>query len=235
MKKDELLKMTSEEFQEFTASLSTEELEEVEKTLTAEEPEKESLFDRFIGWYEGRNWFVRFLLTAASIAFLYFIFIMIAWTKPYHEIKSSGPSMEPTIYEGDTITYQFLNAPFQKDKLTLDELKRGDIVGINRFARIRQHGKRLVGLPGDTIRFTEDGRVFVNDEELIYNERIAPENLPTQMVYVLGDDEYFVMGDNVNHSYDSKNYGPVKGRKIISRLEKIVRTTAGEVVYDINQ
>lgn len=66
--------------------------------------------------------------------------------------------------------------------------------------------KRIIGLPGDTIQIKE-GRVYVNDKQIDYNakkESIVNAGLAAEQIH-LGEEEYFVMGDNWNSSEDSRS------------------------------
>jgi signal peptidase I len=81
--------------------------------------------------------------------------------------------------------------------------------------------KRVIGVPGDTVLIL-DGVVYVNGElyeeegevDAILDAGIAAEEI------VLGDDEYFVLGDNRNNSEDSRyaNIGNIKKEYIIGKV-----------------
>ncbi len=79
--------------------------------------------------------------------------------------------------------------------------------------------KRLIGLPGDTVEF-RNTILYVNGVEVdepYLNEPCNP-NLCRDNVWHLGPDEYFFMGDNRNHSRDSRRFGPVNNEYIIGQV-----------------
>ena len=128
-----------------------------------------------------------------------------------------GISMEPTLYDGDNlilykVTYRF------------SDPKRFDIVVFPfKYKEKTNYIKRIIGLPGETVQIDEYGCIYINGEilpesygkEIISSDRIGLAYEPI----VLGEDEYFVMGDNRNHSTDSRTevVGNVKRSEIIGR------------------
>lgn len=110
-------------------------------------------------------------------------------------VAQSG-SMEPTLMTGDTI---FFNRLYYK---VGNEVERGDIICFKREGMVL--GKRVIGLPGDTIEF-RDGYVVINgvyaDESAYLDEEVETNSLK---VFTVPEDSYFVLGDNRRVSYDSR-------------------------------
>ncbi len=80
--------------------------------------------------------------------------------------------------------------------------------------------KRIVGLPGETVHLWH-GYVFINNRMLL--EPYLPKRVYTfprqrQSVFILGPDQYFVLGDNRPRSADSRMYGPVERHQLKKRI-----------------
>lgn len=113
-----------------------------------------------------------------------------------------GASMEATLYDGDNlivdkITYRF------KDPQRFDI-----IVFPFQYKENTYYIKRIIGLPGETVQIDGQGNIYINGEilsESYGREVIQPENIGIAAEPItLGEDEYFVMGDNRNNSSDSR-------------------------------
>ncbi len=126
-----------------------------------------------------------------------------------------GPSMSPTLENGEHI---LVNRFVYK----LFEPKQNDLVVFSPNGNEKSHYyvKRVIGLPGDTIQVKE-GKVYVNGE--LFSEKIeggAIENaLMAENEILVGEDEYFVLGDNRNNSEDSRfaSIGNVKKEYITGK------------------
>lgn len=125
-----------------------------------------------------------------------------------------GSSMEESLHNGQIIYMNRLVYSFVAPS-------RGDVVVFKPNGNENAHYsiKRVVGVPGDRI-VIEDGQLVVNGEvqEDMFEDKIAEAGIADSEV-VLGDDEFFVMGDNVNNSEDSRsaNLGKVMRGHIIGK------------------
>lgn len=87
--------------------------------------------------------------------------------------------------------------------------------------------KRIIGLPGETVRIT-DNKVFVNDKQLTEDylssdeKTLVTQNPDTPYEVTLNSDQYFVLGDNRQHSSDSREWGPLNRRFIIGKTALVI-------------
>lgn len=113
-----------------------------------------------------------------------------------------GASMENTLHNGDNLIVDKLSYRFHNPE-------RFDIIVFPfQFQDNTYYIKRIIGLPGETVQIMDDGSIYINGEKLEENygmEVIKPETIGRAAEPIeLGDDEYFVMGDNRNNSSDSR-------------------------------
>lgn len=113
----------------------------------------------------------------------------------------SGDSMETTLSDGDNLIVDKLSYRFR------DPERYDIIVFPYKYEENTYYIKRIIGMPGETIHIM-DGYVYINGELLesdIYgNEVMEYANIAGTPID-LGEDEYFVLGDNRNHSSDSRD------------------------------
>ena len=113
--------------------------------------------------------------------------------------KVSGDSMLDTLHDGD-------NLIVDKISYVVRDPKRYEVVVFKyRHAEDTYYIKRIIGLPGETVQI-KDGSVYINGELLDEDYGREPMIDPglAEDPIVLGEDEYFVLGDNRNHSSDSR-------------------------------
>ncbi len=122
-----------------------------------------------------------------------------------------GVSMEPTLYNGQKILVnRFI--------YLLSSPKRGDVVVFlpNGNENAHYYVKRVVAVPGDRLQI-QGGELYVNGEVSRWvSEKILDFGIAANEI-VLGNGEYFCIGDNPNNSEDSRsaNIGPVEEKDII--------------------
>ena len=128
-----------------------------------------------------------------------------------------GASMENTLHNGDNLIVDKLSYRFH-------DPERFDIIVFPfQFQDNTYYIKRIIGLPGETVQTMDDGSIYINGEKLEENygmEVIKPETIGRAAEPIeLGDDEYFVMGDNRNNSSDSRTdmVGNIKRENIIGK------------------
>lgn len=112
-----------------------------------------------------------------------------------------GSSMETTLSDGDNLIVDKISYRFR------DPSRYDIIVFPYQYEEDTYYIKRIIGLPGETVQ-VKDGAVYINDELLesdIYGRE--PMNDPgiAAEPITLGEDEYFVLGDNRNNSSDSRS------------------------------
>lgn len=128
-----------------------------------------------------------------------------------------GSSMETTLSNGDNLIVDKITYRFR-------DPQRFDIIVFPfQYQEDTYYIKRIIGLPGETVQIDEQGNIYIDGKLLSENygrEIIRPENVGIAAEpVVLGEDEYFVMGDNRNNSSDSRTeiVGNIHREDIIGR------------------
>ena len=169
--------------------------------------------------------FIKVFVVSAIVILLFVNFVA-------NPVRVDGRSMYPTLKDGE---FGFTNV----GGVLLNGVERGDIVVVT----MEEEGqkthwvKRVIGLPGDTVSCVNDV-VYINGKVLDETKYIAPDyrqSLVDKFGYFnkvpnadntnvedfeevkLGDDEYYVMGDNRPYSKDSRYVGPVKKSQIFAK------------------
>ncbi len=132
----------------------------------------------------------------------------------------SGASMEKNFSDGDYLIVDEITQRFR-------EFDRGEVI-VFRYPRNPSTFfiKRIIGLPGEQvfsengqIKIRRDGQVIALDEKYLSAEALTShDNFPSM---TLGQNQYFVLGDNRLHSFDSRSWGTV-GREYIIGTARLI-------------
>ena len=134
-------------------------------------------------------------------AFVIFLFLYVfLWP-----IAVDGVSMEPAVNNGDRV---FISRALYMSGF----YGRGDIVMIRvSYDPAKKYIiKRIAAEPGDSVKI-ENGRIFVNGNEI---DGYGGEN--TELKLEAG--QYYILGDNRGHSYDSRNFGTLNKKDIVGKV-----------------
>lgn len=129
-------------------------------------------------------------------------------------IMVSGESMVPTLEGGELMLLKKYDTDYE----------RFDIVVVNKNVEGDNLIKRVIGLPGETIRY-KNNHLYINGE--IIEDVYAYGDTNNFQEITLGEDEYFLMGDNREISLDSRALGVIKSKEI--------EGTVGIVLFPFNK
>ena len=130
------------------------------------------------------------------------VIVLLTWvivTFVGQRTKVDGHSMEPTLSDGDNLIVDKLSYRFR------DPERYDIIVFPYQHAENTYYIKRIIGLPGETVQVI-DGYMYINGKKLDehYGAEVMEDPGIAAEPIKLGDDEYFVLGDNRTHSSDSR-------------------------------
>lgn len=155
--------------------------------------------------------FIKETLRFALFALLVVVPIRVYIAQPF---IVSGASMQPTFEDSEYLIVDQVS-------MHLRDLTRGEVIVFKYPADpSRYYIKRIIGLPNETvsidgslisIRPADGSAEFALEEPYLPTSRTRPDKLSM----ALGDDEYFVMGDNRLVSSDSRVWGPLKRELIV--------------------
>lgn len=155
---------------------------------------------------EIRGWILYILIVIVSV------YVIINYVGQRTQVD--GNSMYPSLSDKDNLIVEKLSYRFH------DPSRYDIVVFPYKHMENTYYIKRLIGLPGETVQII-DGYVYINGEQL--NEQYGAERMNDSGIasepIELGEDEYFVLGDNRNHSSDSRDpsVGIIKREDLIGR------------------
>jgi len=155
-----------------------------------------------------------FFLEVIKIVVLAGITIVIVRHFLFKPFSVKGQSMEPTFFERDYLIIDEITYRFR-------EPVRGEVVVFKSPVNTDHYLKRIIGLPGERIKI-EEGKVIIYNTEYprgwVLDESYLEDTTPGSISVTLGDDEYFVLGDNRDASFDSRRFGSIKRSDLVGRV-----------------
>lgn len=139
-------------------------------------------------------------------------------------------SMMPTLAVNDRLLIEKVSYRFHSPT-------RGDMVVFNPPEALERQQmkdaliKRVIGLPGETVE-VKAGKVYINQKPIV-EPYIKDQPEYEMATIVVPENQYFVLGDNRNNSYDSHYWGFVPREKIIGRA--MVRTWPIDRIGNLGQ
>ena len=173
-------------------------------------------------WYDKLNKKVKSFIKVTSFAILVAGLLLLFNRFVFAPMKVHGISMSPALTDGDII---FINKLSYKN----NDPARFDIIAFEyKYDKSTWFVKRIVGMPGETVKI-ENNIIYIKKDESdefhelseyygYYDKKTVPKYENCEPV-TLGSDEYFVIGDNRNNSDDSRSHdiGPVSEDMIIGK------------------
>ncbi|MBO5160014.1 MAG: signal peptidase I [Lachnospiraceae bacterium] len=150
---------------------------------------------------------VLYLLAVVALTFLFVQFVG-------QRTHVNGDSMNVTLEDGDNLIVDKLSYRFT-------DPERFDIIVFPyKYQEKTYYIKRIIGMPGETVQII-DGMVYIDGEMLdeTYGKEVMQYSGVASDPITLGEDEYFVLGDNRNNSSDSRDpsVGNIQKDQIIGK------------------
>jgi len=170
---------------------------------------------------KGIKKYIPFVLEIVKIAIIAFIIVAPIRYFLFQPFIVSGASMAPNFATGDYLIVDEVSYRFSSPQ-------RGDVVVFStNFIPGYTHQrfiKRIIGLPGETVdikngsvQIIKDGKTTILDEKYLPRPGGSPLKTYGDKNITLNPDEYFVLGDNREYSYDSRMWGVVPKEDIIGK------------------
>lgn len=169
--------------------------------------DKEKVEEKDFSWKREIISTIAYLLVVVALTFLFVQFVG-------QRTHVNGDSMNATLEDGDNLIVDKLSYRFS------DPERYDIIVFPYQYQEKTYYIKRIIGMPGETVQII-DGMIYIDGEML--NEGYGTEVMQYAGVAAdpieLGEDEYFVLGDNRNNSSDSRDpsVGNIKEDQIIGK------------------
>ncbi len=173
-----------------------------------------SLPERLLGPTLGAV--VTFLLEIVQIAALALAIILPVRYFLVQPFVVAGVSMEPNFADGEYLIIDELS-------FRLREPERGEIVVFHPPSGEEKqfYIKRVIGLPGEEVEVNA-GKITIYNQQnpngFVLTESYIDDYTPGRDSETLGADEYYLMGDNRDASFDSRAFGPVPEENLIGRV-----------------
>ncbi len=168
-------------------------------------------------WYSTKTrnittWIVEIVIVLALSAVFSYVFCS--------SVTVLESSMDPTLQAGNRVMINRLS-------YTVGKIKRGDLIAYSNSDSTDSsvHVKRVIGLPGEKVQI-RDGLILIDGQTYI-EERAFPSMNSGGLAengVTLGNEEYFVLGDNRNNSEDSRftDVGNIPARSVMGKVWLIV-------------
>ena len=126
-----------------------------------------------------------------------------------------GASMEPAFQDGDYLIVDEFSYHFRSPE-------RGEVI-VFRYPQDQKqfYIKRVIGLPGETVQVANNQILIKNSDHpkgfILDESEYLSMSTPGNVEKTLGDNQYFVVGDNRDHSFDSRGWGELEKDLIIGK------------------
>ena len=199
-------KKKNTELEDFIDLDEIDDLEEIELDIV--DLDKEKVEEKEFSWVREIISTAVYLLAVVAVTFLFVQFVG-------QRTHVNGDSMNVTLEDGDNLIVDKLSYRFS-------EPERYDIIVFPyQYQEKTYYIKRIIGMPGETVQII-DGVVYIDGEMLdeSYGKEVMQYSGVAGDPIELGDDEYFVLGDNRNNSSDSRwaDVGNVQREDIIGKV-----------------
>ncbi len=152
-----------------------------------------------------------FIWTIAFILIIALILILKIYFLGFYRINSS--SMAPTLQVGDMV---LVDKYFFKQK----KMFKNEVVNFHQGNSNKDFVKRIIALEGDTVLYLNDN-VYINSFEFGSGSKFDQSWINHYHQVIVGKGEVFLLGDNLNISSDSREWGTISIRKILGEISYI--------------